>query len=106
MIAALLCSIVGFTFIELLCQPFEVFGWWPPLLRRLLFGTDSVVDYEDMTWWQLLAYKPLAACGKCCAGWLAVAYCLISNIQSPVFFVAVAIFGAWSLEKLKEKIEQ
>lgn len=103
---ALLCSVVGFTFVELLCQPFEVFGWWPPLLRRLLFKTDAVVDYEEMAWWQLLAYKPLADCGKCCSGWISVCYCLTHNVGNLIFFVAIAIFGAWCLEKLKDTIEQ
>lgn len=106
MISALLCSIVGFTFIELLCQPYEAFGWWPPMLRRVLFKTNAVIDYEDMAWWQLLAYKPLADCGKCCSGWVAIAHCFLHGEQHAIFFVALAIFFAWVLEKMKERIEQ
>jgi hypothetical protein len=106
---AILCGLVGFVFIELLCQPFEVFGWWPETLRRVLFKTDALVDYEDMSWWQLLLYKPFAACGKCFAGWFSLAYFLTNMSFNPfslAMFVSLAIFMAWVLEQLKIQIEQ
>ena len=106
---AILCGLVGFVFIELLCQPFEVFGWWPETLRRGLFKTDALVDYEDMSWWQLLLYKPFAACGKCFAGWFSLAYFLTNMSFNPfslAMFVSLAIFMAWVLEQLKIQIEQ
>jgi hypothetical protein len=107
---SILCGLSAFVFIGLLCQPYEVFGWWPVLLRRLVFGSSSLRDYEDMKWWQLVIYKPLAACPKCFAGWLAVAVLAINPEQivnpfpNSIYFVCVAVFTAWGLEHLKEHI--
>lgn len=111
-LTAALTGLSGFVFIGLLCQPFEVFGWWPPILRIFIFGDYLVRDYEDMKWWQLLFYKPLAACPKCFAGWLAVAVLIINpeHIVNPfpdsIFYVCLAVFTAWGLEQLKERIER
>lgn len=106
---ATLIGLSAFVFIELLCQPFEVFGWWPETLRRIIFGTTAIIDYEEMKWWQLMFYKPLADCGKCLAGWLSFAYCLTHQILDPfklIIFCCAAMFTAWLLEQLKPRIEQ
>lgn len=108
MITSMLCGLTGFVFIHLLCQPFEAFGWWPPMLRKFLFGSVAIVEYEEMVWWELLIYKPLAACGKCFAGWFSALFYLSEYGLdfSLIFFASGAIFTAWSLEQLKNKIEQ
>lgn len=105
-----LCGLIAFVFIDLLCQPDEVFGWWLRLLRWLLFGdADRIVDFDQMAWWQLTIYKPLAGCAKCCAGWVSiVAYFLVLRLPFDFFtlvpFVCGAVFMAWMLSAWKEKI--
>lgn len=105
---ALLCGMFAFVFIEILCRPYEVFGWWPPLLRSILFGSTAEVDYEDMKWWQLYLYKPFAGCGVCFSGWVAMSYYVLGDNQQEtgffpfIFFVSGTIFTAWVLYKIKE----
>lgn len=104
---ALLCGLTGHVFIHILCQPGEIFGWWPPLLRWWLFRSTAVRDFEEMEWWQLALYKPLAGCGVCCSGWVAVVFWQQNgehDFFTFVFFVSSAIFTAWLLEKLRDKI--
>jgi len=109
MIDAMLCGVSAFVFIGLLCEPYEAFEWWPKLVRKALFGSTAIVSFDDMKWWQLLLYKPLAGCEKCQAGWIAIAYFLANKRLVPfdfLFFVSVAILTAWALAALKEQIEQ
>jgi len=105
---AILIGLTAFVLIELLMPPFEAFGWFPPLLRRALFGTSAIRDYENYKWWQLLIYKPLAGCAKCCAGWLEIGYLIYSNeifnIPYSIFFVVVAIASAWLATAAKERM--
>ncbi len=106
MISALLCSIIGFVFIDLLCQSYEAFEWWPSLVRKVIGDKGCVVDFDTMKWWQLLIYKPLSGCAKCMAGWLSAIYFLLEmpfNLFSFISFVSLAIFGAWLLAALREK---
>lgn len=102
--SAILIGLSAFVFIELLCAPYEVFGWWPPLLRVILFDSDAIRDYEDMNWWQLAAYKVLAGCGKCLAGWLHLFYAAFFDI-AVLPYLPLAIFTAWLLEQFKNRIE-
>lgn len=102
--SALLIGLSAFVFIELLCAPNEVFGWWPPLLRRLIFGSTAIVDFDEMKFWQLAIYKPLAGCAKCCAGWLSIGYYLAFDV-AVLPLVPLAIFVAWLLEQFKNRIE-
>ena len=107
---SILCGLAGFVFIDILCAPFEVFGWWPPLLRRALFGSEAIKDYEDMKRWQVMIYKPLAGCGICNAGWWSIAYFFAVEYTKPfepfyfIFFVFGGIYTAWFLYAFKHTI--
>lgn len=111
---SLLSGLTAFVFINLLCYPGEVFGWWPKLLRWAIFGKVQhgflwvvpQADFDNMSYWELAIYKPLAGCAKCCAGWVSVAVylmCFDFKLLPFVFFVVGAIFIAWLLTALKEK---
>jgi hypothetical protein len=116
MFEAILCGMFAFVFIEILCQPTEVFGWWPPLLRRIVFGSSAVLDFDDMNYLQLFLYKPWAGCGVCFSGWVAMVYFVLhyTNLDNTflltfpfwsfIFFLAGTIFMAWCLEKFKDNI--
>lgn len=104
---AAICGLCAFVFISLLCQPGEVFGPWPPFLRSMVFGTRALVDLDLADYWQLLIYKPLAACAKCFAGWFSLATFLCVH-GTPFFFdivpfVSIAVFTAWLLDETKRK---
>ena len=100
---AFLSGLFGFTFIEILCRPTDIFGWYPRLFRKVLFGSPEPRKFEDMKWWQLYLYKPLAGCGICFAGWTAITDYFV-GIPNVVFFVAGAIFVAWFLDEIQEKV--
>lgn len=111
---ALLSGLTGFVFIDLLCQPYEVFGWWEYGIRRMLLGAYDVCyekvvpvfDPDSAEWWQIALYKPLAGCAKCFAGWFSVVIFLATynfQILPFIFFVVGAIATAWALTNIKEK---
>ncbi len=111
MATSILCGLTAFVIVAILFQPLEIFGWWPPLLRKILFGSTAIVGFEDMKWWQLSIYKPFAGCAVCFSGWVGMAYFFFGNHQIEkgfftfVFFECLTILTAWGLSQIKEAIK-
>jgi hypothetical protein len=86
----------------------EVFGWWPKLLRRALFGSTAIRDYDVFHWWQVAIYKPFAGCAKCFSGWASAIYTLVhGGFYCPfhaVIYVSISIFTSWVLTNLKDRL--
>lgn len=97
-----LSGLSGFVFIEILCRPTDIFGWYPKLFRWVLFGSTEKKEFEDMEWWQLAIYKPLAGCGVCFSAWVAI-FDYFVGVPTLIFFVSGAIFVAWFFDELQEK---
>lgn len=113
---SILSGLTAFVFIALLCQPYEVFEWWEKGVRLFLFGRQKAgnqwyirqLTFDQMSFFQLAIYKPLAVCPKCCAGWVSILVYL-SNFEfepfTMLFFIVGSIFTAWVLTALKSKFD-
>lgn len=95
----LLCGMLGFVVIEILCRPTDILGWWPPLLRKWL-KLKPKQEFKTMKPLQLAIFKPLAGCGTCFAGWVCIFHLLI-GIPDFVFFIAGGILVAECLGMLQ-----
>lgn len=94
-------GLFGYLVSNILVQPGEVLSWWPGLVQRL--NRSHGKGYPD---WSLIQYwnnKTTWLCGKCIAGFWALASCFLNysvwNVWQGFVIVTLSIFTAYATEK-------
>lgn len=91
MFIAITCGLWAVLFSRIMIQPYEVFSWWPLVVRFLVSGSSKIQKPNAL---QAYLYQPLYKCAKCGAFWWLVLFFACIGVDD---WTKYALYGPWAI---------